>query len=68
MFLALALWSALRAALGTRADLAVENLALLRQACAEDRLVHLRVVNTLWLAPAAVEYFARAWRAKKRER
>ena len=41
---------------------------LLRQACAEDRLVHLRVVNTLWLAPAAVEYFARAWRAKKRER
>ncbi|TMA71356.1 MAG: hypothetical protein E6J67_22945 [Deltaproteobacteria bacterium] len=40
---------------------------VLRKACAEDRLVHLRVINTLWLAPAAVESFARGWRGKKRE-
>jgi hypothetical protein len=38
---------------------------LLRNACAEGRLEHLRVVNTLWLAAAAVESFARLWRARK---
>jgi len=37
---------------------------LLRNACAEGRLEHLRVVNTLWLAPAAVAAFARSWRTK----
>jgi hypothetical protein len=39
---------------------------LLRTACAEGRLQHLRVVNTLWLAPADVAAFALAWRTKKR--
>ncbi len=39
---------------------------LLRNACAEGRLEHLRVVNTLWLAPATVAAFARSWRAQKR--
>jgi hypothetical protein len=39
---------------------------LLRKACAEGRLEYLRVVNTLWLTPAAVESFARSWRAQKR--
>jgi hypothetical protein len=38
---------------------------LLRKACAEGHLEHLRVVNPLWLAPAAVAEFARAWRAEK---
>lgn len=41
---------------------------LLRKACAEGTLQHLRVVNSLWLAPAAVEQFARSWRATKRRR
>jgi hypothetical protein len=38
---------------------------LLRRACSEGRLEHMRVVNTLWLAPVAVQSFARTWRAKK---
>jgi hypothetical protein len=37
---------------------------LLRKACAEGRLEHLRVVNAVWLTPAAVESFARSWRAE----
>jgi hypothetical protein len=37
---------------------------LLRKACSEGHLEHLRVVNALWLAPAAVDTFARSWRAK----
>ena len=39
---------------------------LLRNACAEGRLGHLRVVNTLWLVPAPVAAFARSWRAQNR--
>jgi hypothetical protein len=39
---------------------------LLRKVCSEGRLEHLRVVNTLWLSPAAVAAFARFWRAKKK--
>ncbi len=39
---------------------------LLRKACAEGHLEHLRIVNTLWLAPAALDSFARSWRAQKR--
>jgi hypothetical protein len=39
---------------------------LLRRACSEGRLEHLRVVNALWLTPAAVESFARSWRTQKR--
>ena len=38
---------------------------LLRKACAERRLEHRRVVNALWISPAAVAAFARAWRDKK---
>jgi len=38
---------------------------LLRKACSEGRLEHLRVVNALWLEPTAVAAFARSWRAKK---
>jgi hypothetical protein len=37
---------------------------LLRKACAEGRLEHLRVVNSLWLTPGAVAAFARSWRTK----
>ena len=37
---------------------------LLRKACSEGRLEHLRVVNSLWLAPATVATFARSWRTK----
>ena len=37
---------------------------LLRKACSEGRLEHLRVVNALWLSPAAVAAFARSWRTK----
>ena len=33
---------------------------LLRKACSEGRLEHLRVVNSLWLAPATVATFARS--------
>jgi hypothetical protein len=39
---------------------------LLRKACAEGCLEHLRIVNRLWLAPASVESFVRSWRAQKR--
>jgi hypothetical protein len=38
---------------------------LLRKACAEGRLEHKRVVNSLWLAPSAVASFASSWRAEK---
>ena len=37
---------------------------LLRKACSQGHLEHLRVVNALWLVPAAVDAFARSWRAK----
>jgi hypothetical protein len=39
---------------------------LLRKACAEGRLEHLRAINALLIWPAAVAAFARTWRAKKR--
>jgi hypothetical protein len=39
---------------------------LLRKACAEGRLEHLRVVNAIWLSPPAAAAFACAWRARKR--
>ena len=38
---------------------------LLRKACSEGRLEYLRVVNALWLMPAAVAAFARSWRARR---
>ena len=38
---------------------------LLRKACSEGRLQHLRVVNALWLSPSAVGAFAVSWRAQK---
>ena len=38
---------------------------LLRKACAEGRLEHKCVVNSLWLAPSAVASFASSWRAEK---
>ena len=38
---------------------------LLRKACTEGHLEHQRVVNALWISPAAVAVFARAWWAKK---
>ena len=37
---------------------------LLRKACAEGRLEHLRVVNAIWLSQPAVAAFARSWRTK----
>jgi hypothetical protein len=37
---------------------------LLRKACSEGRLEHLRVVNALWIAPAAASAFAQSWRIK----
>jgi hypothetical protein len=37
---------------------------LLRKACAEGHIEHLRVVNTLWISPSAAASFARAWRAR----
>lgn len=37
---------------------------LLRKACSEGRLEHLRVVNALWLAPASVAVFALGWRTQ----
>ena len=40
---------------------------ILRKACAQGSIEHLRVVNSLWLAPDAVAAFARSWHAKKRE-
>ncbi len=39
---------------------------LLRKACAEGHIEHLRVVNTLWISPSAAAAFARAWRARGR--
>ena len=39
---------------------------LLRKACAEGRLEHLRVVNAIWLSPTAVAAFARWRRAQQR--
>ena len=39
---------------------------LLRKACAEGRLEHLRVVNAVWLSPLAVAAFARRRRAQNR--
>ena len=39
---------------------------LLRKACAEGRLEHLRVVDALLISPAAVAAFARTWQATKR--
>lgn len=36
---------------------------LLRKACAEGRLEHLRVVNALWISAGAVAAFAESWRA-----
>ena len=41
---------------------------LLRKACSEGQLEHLRVVNALLISPNAVAAFTRAWRAKKRPR
>ena len=41
---------------------------LLRKACAEGRLEHRRVVNALWLAPAAVAGFAKSWRTGERHK
>jgi len=38
---------------------------MLRNACADGQLEHLRVVNSLWLAAAAVAEFVRSCRAKK---
>jgi hypothetical protein len=38
---------------------------LIRRACAESHLEHLRVVNALWLTPAAVAAFAESWRTQK---
>ena len=40
---------------------------VLRKACAQGRIEHLRVVNALWLTPGAVAAFARSWHAKNRE-
>jgi hypothetical protein len=37
---------------------------LIRRACAEGHLEHLRVVNALWLMPAAVAAFAESWRTQ----
>ena len=39
---------------------------LLRKACSDGQLEHLRIVNALLISPAAVAAFARAWRATKR--
>jgi len=38
---------------------------LLRRACSEGRLEHLRVVNALWLTRATVAAFANSWRVKR---
>src|ERR1700737_259192 len=37
---------------------------LLRRACSEGYLEHLRLVNALWLEPAPVAAFAASWRAR----
>ena len=39
---------------------------LLRKACTEGHIEHLRVVNALWISPSAAASFARAWRARGR--
>ncbi len=39
---------------------------LVRKACAEGHIEHLRVVNALWISPSAAASFARAWRARGR--
>ena len=39
---------------------------VVRKACVEGRLEHLRVVNALLISPAALAVFTRAWRARKR--
>src|SRR3984893_16052449 len=39
---------------------------LIRRACAEGHLEHLRVVNALWLTPSAVAAFAESWRTQKK--
>src|SRR5207253_11355355 len=39
---------------------------LLRKACAEGRLEHLRVVNAIWLSPSGVAAFAHWRRAQQR--
>jgi len=39
---------------------------LLRKACSEGRLEHLRVVNAVWLSPAAVTAFARSRPVRQR--
>jgi hypothetical protein len=39
---------------------------VVRKACVEGRLEHLRVVNELLISPAALAVFTRAWRARKR--
>jgi len=39
---------------------------LLRKACTEDRLEHLRIVNAIWLSPPAVAVFVLSWRAQNR--
>jgi len=41
---------------------------LLREACLEGRLEHLRVVNMLWLSPSVVAAFVESLRAKPRRR
>ena len=38
---------------------------LLRKACSEGRLEHIRVINALWLSQTAVASFARSWRAQR---
>jgi hypothetical protein len=37
----------------------------LRKACSEGALEHVRVVNTLWLKPAAVALFVSDWQAHR---
>jgi hypothetical protein len=39
---------------------------LLRKSCAEGRVEHLRVVNALFISPAAVAAFARFWRGQEK--
>ena len=41
---------------------------LLRKACSEGRLEHLRIVNALLLMPTAAAAFAESWRARQGRR
>jgi len=41
---------------------------LLRRACAEGRLEHLRVVNALWLKPITVASFAESLRVGRKQK